>query len=339
MHVVLIYYIVIQGFSMLYSGILISESLLGFVKVYQNLIIGLGLPLVIFLIQLWLRQKDNKTCAITFIENRNYVLDPSLSNRVDGLSILYKENPIKGHLLYYQLTITNSGAKDISNSEVSTPLTISLPDNICIKSCEVYDKSEYLDLKIHVKTNEIVIEWNLFKKEEYIRLDIVADYSPSEEYMYDKQSLLSKITYNKSRIQDLKVQKANIHQYEYFLRNLKTMVFFLLSVVFLSMILNQTETVKEFSYISDNEERHSQLVFETDSVLVAGKDNLEYPILISGVQEIEVKRTNSQLKLFAFVLFNIWGFVLLEQWRMRRKRIRYGLISDKPWNQFDLEDC
>lgn len=273
------------------------DYLVQFCKDNQNLIIGGGLPLVIFLIQLWLWIRDHKSCDITLIENRNFIIDPSLSNRVEGLSISYKDRPIENWLLYYQVTITNSGTKDISRNEVVTPLTLTMPDNVKLISCKVFDQSKNLDSVISVKDNAIIVKWDLFKVGEYVRLDIVADYDSSlGEYKHDKQSLLSKITYNKSRILDLKVQKTNIRNYEIFLRSLKTMVFILLIPLFISIIYN----------------------------------SLFYPD-----ESIDSYIPQS----YMFFLMYTWGFILIEQYRMRRKREKYGLVSDKPWNQFEIEDC
>ena len=81
------------------------DLLFQFCKDNQNLVIGVGLPIIIFLIQLWLWIRDHRTCDITIIENRNYILDSSLSNRVDGLSISYKDRPIENSLLYYQVRL------------------------------------------------------------------------------------------------------------------------------------------------------------------------------------------------------------------------------------------
>ena len=132
---------------------------------------------------------------------------------------------------------------------------------------------------------------------EYVRLDIIADYDSSlGEYKHDKQSLLSKITYNKSRILDLKVQKTNIRNYEIFLRGLKTMVFILLIPLFISIIYNRIMPPDKSidSYIPQS---------------------------------------------YMFFLMYTWGFILIEQYRMRRKREKYGLVSNNPWNQFEIEDC
>ena len=263
----------------------------------HNLIVGVGLPVVIFLIQLWLWFRDHKACDITLIENRNFVIDPSLSNRVEGLSISYKDRPIENWLLYYQVTVTNSGTKDISRNEVVAPLTLVMPDNVRLISCNVFDKAKDLASDISIKDNAIVIKWDLFKVGEYIRMDIVADYDASlGEYRHDKHSLLSKITYNKSRILDMKVKKTNIRNYEIFLRSLKTMVFVLLIPLFVTIIYNRI--------LNPNEPIESYIP-----------------------------------KGYMFILMNTWLFVLIEQYRMRRKREKFGLVSGKTWNQFDIEDC
>ena len=67
------------------------DFLIQFCNDNHNLMVGVGLPVVIFLVQLWLWLRDHKTCDITLIENRNFVIDPSLSNRVEGLSVSYKD--------------------------------------------------------------------------------------------------------------------------------------------------------------------------------------------------------------------------------------------------------
>jgi hypothetical protein len=316
------------------------DALLSFCETHQVMIIGIGLPILIFIIQLWLWIKDHRTCDITLIENRNYVLDPSLSNKVKGLDVLFRNEPIKNWLLYYQITITNSGTKDISMNEVVSPLTLSMPDNVKLMSCDVYEQSKDLTSEIEWNGNEIIIKWDLFKRGEYIRLDIVADYDSSlGEYKYDKHSLMSKITYNKSRIQDLRVQKTNIRNYEYFLRNLKTVVFMCLTLIFLSALLRHPETVKECSVIVNDQIITGQLEFSRDSVLIVGSGMVNYPITIEAVNETEKDIRDILPKGYLLLLMNIWGFVLIEQWRMRRKRLRYGLVSDKPWNQFEIEDC
>ena len=128
-------------------------------------------------------------------------------------------------------------------------------------------------------------------------MDIVADYDASlGEYRHDKHSLLSKITYNKSRILDMKVKKTNIRNYEIFLRSLKTMVFVLLIPLFVTIIYNRI--------LNPNEPIESYIP-----------------------------------KGYMFILMNTWLFVLIEQYRMRRKREKFGLVSGKTWNQFDIEDC
>lgn len=276
---------------------LTMDFLIQFCKDNQNLIIGVGLPIAIFFVQLWLWLRDHKTCDITLIENRNYIIDPSISNRVEGLSISYKDKPIENWLLYYQVTITNSGTKDISMNEVIAPLTLAMPDNVKLISCNVFDQAKNLISDVDVKDNAIIVKWDLFKVGEYIRLDIVADYDSSlGEYKHNKHSLLSKITYNKSRILDLKVQKTNIRNYEIFLRGLKSMVFICLIPLFISIIYNRI--------LNPNE--------PIDSYIPKG---------------------------YFLILMNTWLFILIEQYRMRRKREKYGLVSDKPWNQFDIEDC
>ena len=61
--------------------------------------------------------------------------------------------------------------------------------------------------------------------------------------------------------------------------------------------------------------------------------------IILGHSGIIDEAKESLPKSYMLVLVYIWGFILIEQCRMRRKREKYGLVSGKTWNQFDIEDC
>ena len=140
-----------------------------------------------------------------------------------------------------------------------------------------------------------------------------------------------------------KVKKTNIRQYEIFLRGLKTMVFICLIPLLILTIYNKVfkphETINEVTIATKNGPVEGLITFFRDSAIGEGSGMVGYPVVVTGAHEKEIEVKENFPRNYMFVFVCIWGFILLEQYRMRRKRERYGLVSDKPWNQFEIEDC
>ncbi len=313
----------------------------------ETILIGISLPILLFVIQLVLSYRDKRTTQITFIENKCASLSSFFINEIDGLEIKYQEKPITGNLLFYQLTICNSGVSDIPKSQIYAPLCIQTSKNFRWKSYKLFDKSEEFNPKLTLSDDKLLIDWELFKKGEFIRVDTVIEHSNEKKENPDETvNLLSNISFNKSRIVNLKVQKANIRRYDIFLRNLKTAVFFALTTLFIANILNMNESHIVFELDSKSFKNPVEFIEkEGAKIVLVDSTNTEFEYLPNTEQKIQnvyvlVKKRDKPWGFNAiWILVNIWGCILFEQLRMRKKREKLRLISDKPWNQFEVEDC
>lgn len=313
----------------------------------ETLLIGITLPILSFIIQLVLRNRDKQTAQITFIENKSLSLLPLLNNKIDGLEIKYYDKPITGNLAFYQLTIYNSGVSDISKSQIHAPLCIQIPKGFQWKSYKLFDKSEEFDPIITISYDKLIIDWELFKKGEFIRINTIIEHSQgTKDNIGEIDNLLSNISFNKSRIVNLNVQKANIRKYDIFLRNLKTAVFFMLSYMFIMSIINNNESHVVFKL--DSEYFKNPVEFKEkkgEKIVIIDSNNTEFEYLseteqiIKNVYILEKKRDEPWGINAIFILVNVWGLILFEQLRIRKKRERIRLVSKKPWNQFEIEDC
>lgn len=313
----------------------------------ETTLIGISLPILIFIIQLALWFRDKKTTQITFIENKCVGLSPFFINKIDGLEIKYYDKPITGNLLFYQLTICNSGVSDISKSQIYAPLCIQTPKSYRWKSFKLVDKSEEFNADLTISDDKLIINWELFKKGEFIRINTIIEHSnETKENLDEIVNLLPNISFNKSRIENLKVQKANIRSYDIFLRNLKTAVFFALIPIFITSMLNESESHIVFEL--ESERFKNPVEFrekEGAKIILVDRTNTEFEYLskteqiIQNVYVLEKKRDKPLGIDAIWILVNIWGLILFEQLRMRKKRERMRLVSDKPWNQFEIEDC
>ena len=314
----------------------------------ETILISISLPIILFGIQLYLWYRDKKTTQITFVENKCVGLSPFFINEIEGLEIKYKDKPISGNLLFYQLTICNSGVSDISQSQIYSPLCIETPKDFQWKSFKIVDKSEEFNAIIEVLDDKLFINWELFKKGEFLRIDTIIEHSnEAKDSLKDTDNLLPNISFNKSRIVNLKVQKTNIRKYDIFLRNLKTIMFLTLLIpTVITSMLNNTEARIVFEL--DSKELSNPVEFrKTDEskIVLVDNNNIEFEYIpktentVKDVYVLKKKREKPWGLDILWIITNIWGFILFEQLRMRKKRERMRLVSKKPWNQFEIEDC
>lgn len=316
----------------------------------SDLIIGILLPIIIMIIQLILRWRDKQISHITLIENKNIVLFPSLINKIDGLNIKYNKKNITGNLLFYQLTIFNSGVSDIPKSKIYAPLSLKLPELYKWSSYKIFDKSEGLDIEISSIDTELILAWDLLRVGEFVRIDTVIECSP--ECQLDNKisinNLLSNITFNKSRIVNLQISKKNIRNYEIALRNMKTYMFILLGFLLIYTMFPKYENHIMYDVNMKNIKSPIEFISKNDSIFLI--DNLNNKVLYEQNNELKITNIHIQkekvndihkteIRIPLLFLLNLWAFILCEQYRMRKRRERLRLITKTYWNQFEIEDC
>ena len=118
--------------------------------------------------------------------------------------------------------------------------------------------------------------------------------------------------------------------------------------MFLLRILLQLRTSKKLNLICAhvNHNLREQSIEEYNYVKqFCNQNNIEFEYIpktentVKDVYVLKKKREKPWGLEILLIITNIWGFILFEQLRMRKKRERMRLVSKKPWNQFEIEDC
>lgn len=97
-----------------------------------------------------------------------------LINNFKNINIKKGKNKIENNLYYFKSLLINHGAVDIEKSKNENPIKIIFPNDIKIISCEINESSQDLEYNLIVNNeNEVIIEFDYFKKNEFIILEFL----------------------------------------------------------------------------------------------------------------------------------------------------------------------
>lgn len=319
-------------------------------------LISVGLAVLFFVFDRIRSRKEKKTTALGFIENKCVTLFSPLIDTVDGLKISYKRKSIKNNLILYQATIFNSGVSDITDALIYKPLTLKLPDDFVWKSFKIFDQSEGLSISHRIEGSDLMITWDLFKKEEFFRFDTIIENlnNDSEEKKDITESitntLAKRISFNNSRISNLQIERQNIKSYESFLRWGKTAIYYTIIMLTLKLMVFDKKDTIVYDVNMDSIRTQVEIVFNSDNqvLLIDSLDNrffvdsLNNDLVISDAKVISKEDLNFKEKTYPNVLLFLCTIMLIflfEQKRMRNKREKMNLVSPGIWNPYKEEEC
>ncbi|MEX1014336.1 MAG: hypothetical protein WDZ80_04215 [Candidatus Paceibacterota bacterium] len=300
-------------------------------------------------------RKEKRTTALGFIENKCVTLFSPLIDSVDGLKITYNRKSVNNNLILYQATIYNSGVSDIADTLIYKPLTLKLPDEFVWKSFKIFDKSEGVNLRHSIDGSDLMIEWELFKKEEFFRFDAVIEIlnndSGEQKNVSEKvtNTLAKRISFNDSRISNLQIVRKNIKSYESFLRWGKTLIYYSIVILTLkAMVFDKKDTIV-FDVNIDSTSKQVEFAFNSNNEVLlldsSGNrilvDTLSNDLVISNVKVIQKEDLKFKEKThprIMIVLCIIVIILLLEQKRIRNKREKMNLVSPGDWNPYKEEE-
>lgn len=261
---------------------------------------------------------------ITFIFENSIPLFDSLTNSFNGLSIKYKDNTINQGLILISGYLVNDGKKDINKNMIDEPLSILFSSDYKIHEINISDKSEGFEPKIEVDEDQtkIVIDWTLFRKNEYLKIEILIEI-PIEQISNNRSEINLKYQIQNNlkfyhRISD--TEKINFLDYQtlikydpiYTIRENKflngklgiaTGIFTFIIIPFLVLefllhsntITTEPELKKEIRY-----------VYDIDSLT-----NIEASIEIINDSTIKVYSQNNSFE----ELINVFDFFHLKKWK------------------------
>jgi|WetSurMetagenome_2_1015567.scaffolds.fasta_scaffold02589_8 hypothetical protein len=138
-----------------------------------------------------------------------------LSNEeINRLNRLLKNNKsdIKNPIFNFKVRLANSGLLDIDKNKVFKPIKMIAPSNIKWLRVNSFSENDNIKIKI-LKEGEIGIKWDLFKKGEFVDIEIIAEITKpfidvikefgSAELANDSENLFNNLKFD-FRITDLK---------------------------------------------------------------------------------------------------------------------------------------
>jgi hypothetical protein len=184
---------------------------------YLLAILGIIATIIIGYWGVRLTIKTRRSVSMAFVEREFIPLFKTIIKNFNSLEIKYKNKPITENLVLIKTSLVNDGNTDIDKSMIYKSITIYLPENFkCIEET-ITEKSENVNASISSINNEVLIEWDLLKKDEYISFDLLVEVSTDKEKetQIEKQDLdYYKIDQRITNLKDIKKYNIDFHDNE-----------------------------------------------------------------------------------------------------------------------------
>lgn len=150
-----------------------TSTLLGIVGIVATVIVGAwGIYITL----------DRKYPGIvTFIKEDNIALFDSIVRNFTELSVLYDGIPVSESLVLLKGYLLNTGSRDITENMVVEQLTLNLPDEFKWLTGKVVSASHNVQASVKIEDEtKLIFDLGLFRKDEYIKFEAVAEVSSEE---------------------------------------------------------------------------------------------------------------------------------------------------------------
>jgi hypothetical protein len=129
----------------------------------------------------WLALRRRYPGRITYFEESSIGLFDSIVRNIGDLKVLYKDEPVSENMVLLKGYIMNTGSKDITRDMIEKPLTLKLPDGFRWLDAKVVPSKSVVEGKLQIKqTTSATFELGLFRVNEYVRFEALAQVPPSE---------------------------------------------------------------------------------------------------------------------------------------------------------------
>lgn len=295
--------------------------------------------------------KTRRNVSLSFAEIEYIPLFKTIIKNFDSLEIKYKSQPITEELVLIKTSLVNDGNMDIDKSMIYKPVTISLPQNFKCIELTPTEKSEKVNPTITFVDNEIVITWDLLKKDEYISFDLLVEIGIDKD-----QNISSKVTnlkyynighritnlnqINKYKIDLIEIDKSS-SDYQFKKRFLPFIVL-LLGLTLIIATLFDPNTKFSISYFIKTGGIKKELLIVPKSLteieFISNIDSLNFTMPITQLKEkydinfgIERRRPFDIYSLFGLgmILFVLGLWVFISQIKPEREKTIRKLLKTK----------
>ena len=167
-------------------------------------VIGVIITLIASGLGIHLMLKRRYTGQITFVREASLGLFDSIVKNLPELSVLYKEKPVGQGLVLLKGAILNNGSRDITEAMIEEKLSFNLPEGFKWLTAKVVSASPKVHGRVFVSTNKITFETGLFRCNEHIRFEALAEVPIEEDDTDDVENKLEKGLEITHRIADTK---------------------------------------------------------------------------------------------------------------------------------------
>lgn len=271
-----------------------------------------------------LTTKTRRTVSLAFVEREFIPLFRTIIKNFNALEIKYKNKPITENLVLIKTSLVNDGNTDIDKSMIYKSITIDLPKKFkCIEQI-ITEKSENVNASISSNNNEVVIEWDLLKKDEYISFDLLVEINTDkdQETQTEKNNLeYYKIDQRITNLKEIKKYIIDFHDNEKISKSRMikkkfiSWMFIIIGIVFSLAMLFKPE--RKFSlnyYLGQSELKHELKITPVNILelkLESKIDSLKTTIPVTRLKEKYDINFGIKKESFSFYIVLSYGLLLL----------------------------
>lgn len=178
---------------------------------------------------IYLMVKRKYSPEITFVQESCLGLFDSIVKNMPELEVRYKDSPVAEGLVLLKDCFLNTGSKDISEAMVEEKVSVSLPENFRWLTAKVISASPEVHSHITILDRSIVFETGLFRCNEYIRFEALAEV-PTENPQRNKgaesidKRLIKALTMHHRIADTKKIKKRDLPPLKISQRRLKSLI-------------------------------------------------------------------------------------------------------------------
>lgn len=130
---------------------------------------------VLAIIGIWVTVRKTQPGEITYVRGEYIALFDSIVKNMPELEVYCEKRPVTAGLVLLKGALINSGTIDIEPSMVESPLKLSLPTHFALRIARILETSPNLDASIVKSGEEIILNIGLFRINEFIRFEALAE--------------------------------------------------------------------------------------------------------------------------------------------------------------------
>lgn len=204
-------------------------------------IIGIVSTVFLGIWGIYLMVKRKYSPEITFVQEFCLGLFDSIVKNMPELEVHYKNSPVAEGLVLLKGFFLNTGSKDISEAMVEEKVSVSLPEKFRWLTAKVVSASPKVQGHVTILDRSIVLETGLFRCNEYIRFEALAEV-PTENPQHNKEAesiekrLIKAMTMHHRIADTQKIKKRNLPPLKTSQRRLKMLIIPLCFIVAIGLI-------------------------------------------------------------------------------------------------------